>query len=217
MQVKIQLCRVECLAEGGRRGVKIPSHADALTALPGIQKSGFHVETSIYTPAHVRPPPKPTRIIFWPGCNRPFIAHFIQRKGDAGRAGIGVTVEVAVKLFGRHAQTADACVQNAHVCLMADNPIDVVGGDSGFLDERVHALGNGRHSEAEDGLSVHRHVLRAQRAADADQRVAAHADDVFIRRVRAKLEDGRARAVAEEHTGVSIGQYPERNSSVPRR
>ena len=44
-----------------------------------------------------------------------------------------------------------------------------------------------------------------QRAADADQRVAAHADDVFIRRVRAKLEDGRARAVAEEHTGVSIG------------
>ena len=47
--------------------------------------------------------------------------------------------------------------------------------------------------------------LRAQRAADADQRVAAHTDDVFIRRVRAKLEDGRARAVAEEHTGVSIG------------
>ena len=88
---------------------------------------------------------------------------------------------------------------------MADDPIDVVGGDSGFLDERVHALGNGRHGEAEDGLSVHRHVLRAQRAADADQRVAAHADDVFIRRVRAKLEDGRARAVAEEHTGVSIG------------
>lgn len=92
--------------------------------------------------------------------------------------------------------------RNAHVCLMADDPIDVVGGDSGFLDERVHALGNGRHGEAEDGLSVHRHVLRAQRAADADQRVAAHADDVFIRRVRAKLEDGRARRPSPKSTQV---------------
>ena len=51
--------------------------------------------------------------------------------------------------------------------------------------------------------------LRAQRAADADQRVAAHADDVFIRRVRAKLEDGRARAdrSAHPHPGADAGAH----------
>ena len=66
------------------------------------------------------------------GLQQAVFAHFIQRKGDAGRAGIGVTVEVAVKLFGRHAQTADACVhrpewEGAFDLVLVDAPCSGLG------------------------------------------------------------------------------------------
>ena len=52
--------------------------------------------------------------------------HLGNRQRDARRAGVGKAVKVLIELLRRHAETADARVDDALVRLMADHPVHIL-------------------------------------------------------------------------------------------
>ncbi len=66
----------------------------------------------------------------------------IERQRNAGCTGIAIAAHIFIEFFCRGRKLFDTVVDNALVCLMADDPVDVIQGQSGFGKNTFNTAGN---------------------------------------------------------------------------
>ena len=121
------------------------------------------------------------------------------RERDRRRGGVAVLVDVDDRLLARDAEAGRSGFDDAGVRLVGDEPVDVVGRQSGPGEGDAGGLHDGAHGAAEHLLALHLDVLQAllDRVGSGGQAAAAGRDAEQVGRgaVAAEVEGEEARSV----------------------